>query len=54
MPLKAFRRLAFLQQVEENLRHLDELRPLVVEPDKIEQFAHLYMRAFIAKLVLTR
>lgn len=54
MPLRAIRRRAYLKQVEADLKHLDELRPLVNETGRIEEFANLYARAFIAKLLLMR
>jgi hypothetical protein len=54
MPFKSLRRMAFLKQVEADLKHLDDLRPLVNETGRIEEFANLYARAFIAKLLLMR
>lgn len=54
MPLKAFRRFAFLRQVEEDIKRLEEIRPFVNEQGKIEEWSNLYARAFIAKLLLTK
>jgi hypothetical protein len=54
MPLKSLRRRAYLKQVEENIAELERVRPLVNESGRIEEFARLYMLAYMAKLRLMR
>lgn len=54
MPLKSLRRRAYLMQVEENIAELERVRHLVNDSGRVEEFARLYMLAYMAKLRLMR